>query len=220
MLPPRTAAVLTVAPVSQIEDGQIQEGNLRTFTLSVALPMATSTVTEHGCNGPIKPTPTPEEPQTTTPLMPMPTTLSTSMTSTRPPASSTTPRASAPRASLVSCVTNSTLQLTLRNNVLYDSFQRTGYIASNYQFQFDRPPQSGSRYTSGWSICPVITDVGEDNDGTSESGVTGLMTLALGDSTTFYECLSGEFYNLYEKHWAAQCSPVEIRVVGLVECDE
>lgn len=46
------------------------------------------------------------------------------------------------------------------------------------------------------------------------------MTLALGDSITFYECLSGEFYNLYEKHWAAQCSPVEIRVVGLVECDE
>jgi hypothetical protein len=108
----------------------------------------------------------------------------------------------------VSCITNSTLQLTLSNNNLYDALNRTGYIASNYQFQFDGPPQSGALYTSGWSVCPVA---GEDS-------ADGLVTLALGNSTTFWQCLSGEFYNLYTENWAAQCSPVEIRVVGLVKC--
>jgi hypothetical protein len=33
------------------------------------------------------------------------------------------------------------LEITLAGGVLKDSQQRTGYIASNYQFQFDGPPQ-------------------------------------------------------------------------------
>jgi hypothetical protein len=33
------------------------------------------------------------------------------------------------------------LECTLSGGVLKDSQQRTGYIASNYQFQFDGPPQ-------------------------------------------------------------------------------
>jgi hypothetical protein len=36
------------------------------------------------------------------------------------------------------------LELTLSGGVLKDSQQRTGYIASNYQFQFDGPPQVSS----------------------------------------------------------------------------
>jgi hypothetical protein len=33
------------------------------------------------------------------------------------------------------------LTLTLINGILKDALGRTGYIASNYQFQFDGPPQ-------------------------------------------------------------------------------
>lgn len=37
------------------------------------------------------------------------------------------------------------LELTLADGVLKDAQQRTGYIAANYQFQFDGPPQVSSR---------------------------------------------------------------------------
>lgn len=33
------------------------------------------------------------------------------------------------------------LTLTLQNGLLKDALGRTGYIAANYQFQFDGPPQ-------------------------------------------------------------------------------
>ncbi|EXJ55178.1 hypothetical protein A1O7_08103 [Cladophialophora yegresii CBS 114405] len=138
------------------------------------------------------------------------------------------------RLSLVSCLTNSTLRLHLQDNNLFDGLDRTGYIASNYQFQFDGPPQSGAIYTSGWSVCPVSTSRQQVEDGASDStrksdgngngdsndeaAQDGVMTLALGPSTTFWQCLSGDFYNLYTENWAAQCSPVELRITRLVEC--
>lgn len=75
-----------------------------------------------------------------------------------------------------------------------DSQSRTGYIASNFQFQFDGPAQAGAIYTSGFSAC--------------SNG-----SLALGGSAVFYECASGDFYNLYDRSWAAQCSPVEIIIL-------
>ncbi|PSD99774.1 hypothetical protein C7G66_19015, partial [Acinetobacter baumannii] len=74
---------------------------------------------------------------------------------------------------------------------IYDSQDRTGYIASNFQFQFDGPFQAGAIYTSGFSVC-------EDN------------LLALGSNKTFYRCLSGDFYNLYNEDWAEQCEAVSI----------
>ncbi|EXJ56326.1 uncharacterized protein A1O5_12593 [Cladophialophora psammophila CBS 110553] len=123
--------------------------------------------------------------------------------------------------SMVSCLTNSTLRLTLINSNLYDAFNRTGYIASNYQFQFDGPPQSGAIYTSGWSICPVTNTTsssGPQGGGNVDNGEDGIRTLALGGTTTFWQCLSGDFYNLYTENWAAQCSPVELRIVRLVDC--
>ncbi|KIX93425.1 uncharacterized protein Z520_10844 [Fonsecaea multimorphosa CBS 102226] len=83
------------------------------------------------------------------------------------------------------------LTLTLADSVLKDQDGRTGYIASNYQFQFDNPPQAGAIYTSGFSLC-------------SNS------SLALGGSAIWYQCLSGSFYNLYDRDWAPHCVPIYI----------
>ncbi|POR32429.1 Cell wall mannoprotein CIS3 [Tolypocladium paradoxum] len=89
------------------------------------------------------------------------------------------------------CDSEKTLVMTLNNGVLKDAQGRTGYIASNFQFQFDGPPQAGAIYTAGFSTC--------------SNG-----SLALGPSTVFYRCLSGNFYNLYDRHWAAQCEPINM----------
>ncbi|OAA61786.1 covalently-linked cell wall protein [Niveomyces insectorum RCEF 264] len=90
-----------------------------------------------------------------------------------------------------SCDTDGLLQMKLSNGILTDSQGRTGYIASNHQFQFDNPPQAGAIYTAGFSLC------GNDS-------------LALGASTTWWQCQSGNFWNLYDKNWADQCEPVQI----------
>ncbi|KJZ71729.1 hypothetical protein HIM_08871 [Hirsutella minnesotensis 3608] len=92
------------------------------------------------------------------------------------------------------CGGGSTLVMALKDGVLTDAKKRTGYIASNYQFQFDGPPQAGALYTGGFSVC-------------------GNGSLALGGSSVFYRCLSGNFYNLYDRSWAAQCSPVTIEAM-------
>lgn len=75
-----------------------------------------------------------------------------------------------------------------------DAQGRTGYIAANYQFQFDEPAQTGAIYTAGFSV------------GANDS-------LALGGSAVFYQCLSGTFYNLYDRSWAPQCAPVLIEIL-------
>ncbi|MCJ1396051.1 hypothetical protein MMC18_008938 [Xylographa bjoerkii] len=100
---------------------------------------------------------------------------------------------------IVACATAGTLKLTLANGILKDSFGRTGYIASNFQFQFDNPPQAGAIFTAGFSVC-----------------ANG--SLALGGSNIFYQCLSGSFYNLYNQNWAPQCSPVTIESLMLINC--
>ncbi|KAL2140133.1 hypothetical protein VTI28DRAFT_4215 [Corynascus sepedonium] len=92
------------------------------------------------------------------------------------------------------CSGGGALNLRLEDGVLIDDHERTGYIASNYQFQFDGPPQAGAIYTAGFSAC------------TNGS-------LALGDSATFFQCASGTFYNLYDRWWAKQCSPVQIVIL-------
>lgn len=86
------------------------------------------------------------------------------------------------------------LTITLADGVLTDDEGRIGYIASNNQFQFDEPPQAGAIYTAGWSVC--------------SNG-----TLALGSSAIFYQCLSGDFYNLYDESTGDQCSPIYIEIV-------
>lgn len=92
------------------------------------------------------------------------------------------------------CSGEGILVASLSDSVLTDAQNRTGYIASNYQFQFDEPPQAGAIYTAGFSSC--------------ENG-----SLALGGSAVWYECESGDFYNLYDRNWAAQCSAVEIIIL-------
>jgi len=87
------------------------------------------------------------------------------------------------------------LTLKLSHGVLTDQAGRTGYIASNRQFQFDNPPQAGAIYTSGFSVC--------SNN-----------SLALGGSAIFYQCYTSGFYNLYDQSWAPQCSPVYIIAMG------
>ncbi|KAK4034184.1 hypothetical protein C8A01DRAFT_49381 [Parachaetomium inaequale] len=89
------------------------------------------------------------------------------------------------------CSGDGTLVVQLADGVLTDDHARTGYIASNYQFQFDNPPQAGALITAGFSAC-----------------ANG--SLALGDSATFWQCASGTFYNLYDRWSAEQCSPVDV----------
>ncbi|CUM57747.1 unnamed protein product [Debaryomyces tyrocola] len=99
-----------------------------------------------------------------------------------------------------SCVGDSSLGMQLNGSVLTDEKGRIGAIVSNRQFQFDGPPpQAGSIYAAGWSV--------------TENGL-----LALGDQTIFYQCHSGDFYNLYDESIAEQCSAVHLAIVDLVEC--
>ncbi|TEY77211.1 hypothetical protein BOTCAL_0057g00010 [Botryotinia calthae] len=87
---------------------------------------------------------------------------------------------------------SSSLAVTLSDGILKDQQDRTGYIASNTQFQFDGPPQTGAIYTGGWSVC--------------SNG-----SLALGGSSVFYQCLSGTFNNLYTESQGEQCSQILIQ---------
>ncbi|KAL0261001.1 hypothetical protein SLS55_004693 [Diplodia seriata] len=177
-----TEAATTVIPISEISDGQPQAPAI---TSSSSTPSASSFSTA--------------EPGTTV--------AAVSQISDGQIQSSTAARN---KRSLTACATDSTLTLTLSGDdgVLRDARNRTGYVASNYQFQFDAPPQSGALYTAGFSVCGGGDD-GEGND----------KVLALGGSKTWYRCLSGEFYNLYDRWWAEQCEEVGIEVVELVECE-
>lgn len=92
------------------------------------------------------------------------------------------------------CSNDGNLIVSLADGVLTDDQGRTGYIASNFQFQFDSPPQSGALYTAGFSQC-----------------ANG--SLALGATTVFWQCASGTFFNLYDRWSAYQCAPVHILVM-------
>ncbi|KAF2842376.1 hypothetical protein M501DRAFT_988601 [Patellaria atrata CBS 101060] len=101
-----------------------------------------------------------------------------------------------------SCIGPSTLRLYLSKGQLRDSVGRTGYIASNHQFQFDNPPQGNALSHGGYSVC------GDK--------------LALRGNKKWFRCRSGDFYNLYEggsKELASwgQCESVGLRIVELVE---
>lgn len=92
------------------------------------------------------------------------------------------------------CDAPGSLTLTLNNGQLIDGLGRIGAIVANRQFQFDGPPpQAGTIYASGWSAC--------------SNG-----SLAIGGATTFYQCLSGSFYNLYDQTVGAQCNPVTLQI--------
>lgn len=83
------------------------------------------------------------------------------------------------------------LVLTLQDGILKDQDSRSGYISANFQLQFDSPPQSGALVDSGFSLC---------RDG----------NLALRGATTFFECPTGDAWNLYDRHWAQHCGAVKL----------
>ncbi|CCF58779.1 hypothetical protein KAFR_0F01820 [Kazachstania africana CBS 2517] len=125
---------------------------------------------------------------------------STSTSTSTSAATSESSSSSSDPVSAVSCKNNGTLAMTLDGSILTDEKGRIGSIVANRQFQFDGPPpQAGAIYAAGWSITP---------DG----------NLAIGDNDVFYECLSGDFYNLYDESIGSQCSPIHLEVVDLVDC--
>lgn len=172
----------TAAPVSQISDGQPQA------------PKSTAAPVSQISDG---------QPQAPTKTAPAASQLSDGQPQAPAATESSDGQPSAPMetmsSSMVACSGPDVLTIMLADGVLTDSKGRTGYIAANYQFQFDGPPQAGAIYTAGWSVC-------------------GNGSLALGGQTTFYQCLSGDFYNLYSENWAAQCNPVTIDVLSLMDC--
>ena len=98
------------------------------------------------------------------------------------------------------CKSSGTLEMNLNAGILTDGKGRIGSIVANRQFQFDGPPpQAGAIYAAGWSITP------EGN-------------LAIGNQDTFYQCLSGNFYNLYDEHIGSQCNEVHLQAIDLVNC--
>ncbi|KAL6941938.1 hypothetical protein ACO0QE_003101 [Hanseniaspora vineae] len=127
------------------------------------------------------------------------TTLAPSSSSSTNTATSTSPINTDP-IQAAACVNDGTLKITLEDSILRDEKGRIGSIVANRQFQFDGPPpQAGAIYAAGWSI-------------TQEGN------LAIGDEDVFFQCLSGEFYNLYDEHVGSQCEPIYLQVLDLVEC--
>jgi len=179
------AATATVAPVSQIADGQVQATTAAAAVTQIAdgqvqADVSASPVTQIS-DGQV---------QAATATGPAVTQIADGQVQSG---------ADFNDVAMVACNVDGALSLMLDNGVITDSKGRTGYIASNYQFQFDEPPQAGAIYTAGFSVC-------------------GNGSLALGGSTTFYQCLSGGFYNLYSKNTAAQCEEVTLDVVDFVDC--
>lgn len=126
------------------------------------------------------------------------------------------------------CVAKDSLLLQLKDGILTDSQGRIGSIVANRQFQFDGPPpQAGAIYAAGWAVVPI--DYVEDDDTKEEADNNAKGTtrkakreagykLALGKQTTFYQCLSGDFYNLYDESIGGQCSEVEFVLLKALDC--
>ena len=208
LMPVATSAPAPAAQVSEITDGQLQvaahpvtqitDGQIQAPAATTMMP-----VTESSAGQPVAPT----MPVQTSAASAMsqkasgPSVAVSSSPSMSPVSSSTSaaPSASSSTGSTSMVTCKGGLSITLDGTKLTDQSGRTGYIASNYQFQFDSPPQADAIYTSGFSIC--------------ENG-----TLGLGGSNIFYQCLSGSFFNLYDRKWAAQCSPVYVQTMQQIDC--
>jgi hypothetical protein len=83
-----------------------------------------------------------------------------------------------------------TLQATISSNLTdlhrYDQAMFLEFVPC-----INNRKQAGALFTGGWTLC--------------SNG-----SLALGPSTIFYRCLSGDFYNLYDRNWAAQCGAIHL----------
>ena len=198
-----TASVAKRAAISQIGDGQIQAA---TFTSSTTLAKKTAAAVSQIGDGQIQATTKTTTAKSTATAVSQigdgqiqATTTSTSTASTTAAESNKIMTSDDP-VSVEACLTDSTLAMTLKKGILTDSKGRIGSIVANRQFQFDGPPpQAGAIYAAGWSITPAGN-------------------LAIGDNDVFYQCLSGNFYNLYDESLGAQCSPVYLQAIDLVSC--
>ncbi|SCW03182.1 LAFE_0G04808g1_1 [Lachancea fermentati] len=205
------SAASSAAAVSQITDGQIQATTSTKATSTKAAEKtdtAVSQITDGQIQATTKASSTKAAESTETAASQISdgqiqaTTSSTRDTTTLSSTSSTSSASSSSEVTIkaVSCKVNGTLQMTLNDGILKDEKGRIGSIVANQQFQFDGPPpQAGAIYAAGWAITP---------DG----------NLAIGDNDVFYQCLSGSFYNLYDESIGAQCSPVHLEIVKLVDC--
>lgn len=88
------------------------------------------------------------------------------------------------------------------NGLLRDQLNRIGYIADNFQFQFDLPVQSGG--------------YGENEFGEYKDPKTGDVFLTWRGSADFYKCRSGIFHNLYSQSIGGQCEVTKIMVFHCV----
>ena len=207
------------APVSQIGDGQIQattktqaapvsqigDGQIQATTKTQAAPVsqigdgqiqATTKTKATGVSqigdGQIQATKTgsttPSQPPMNNSTIPVPNNNATLPVNAKDPV----------RAE--SCKVDGTLEMNLKGGILTEGKGRIGSIVANRQFQFDGPPpQAGAIFAAGWSLTP------EGN-------------LAIGDNDVFYQCLSGNFYNLYDQHIGSQCTPVHLSAIDLIKC--
>ena len=88
------------------------------------------------------------------------------------------------------------------NGLLRDQLNRIGYIADNFQFQFDLPVQSGG--------------YGEKEFGEYKDPNTKDKLLTWRGSPDFYKCQSGNFDNLYSQSIGDQCRVTRIMIFHCV----
>ena len=74
-------------------------------------------------------------------------------------------------------------------------------ILTDNRFQFDAPVQAGALQTEGFALC-------SNNSLALTSGQRPF------GATTFWQCLSGDFYNLYADSQGAQCQQIFIQAVN------
>ncbi|PTN23188.1 beta-1,3-glucan linked protein [Saccharomyces cerevisiae] len=184
-----TSAKTTAAAVSQIGDGQIQA---TTKTKAAAVSQIGDGQIQATTNTTVAPVSQITDGQ-------IQATTLTSATIIPSPAPAPITNGTDP-VTAETCKSSGTLEMNLKGGILTDGKGRIGSIVANRQFQFDGPPpQDGAIYAAGWSITP------EGN-------------LAIGDQDTFYQCLSGNFYNLYDEHIGTQCNAVHLQAIDLVNC--
>ncbi|SMN22317.1 similar to Saccharomyces cerevisiae YKL163W PIR3 O-glycosylated covalently-bound cell wall protein required for cell wall stability [Maudiozyma saulgeensis] len=185
----------TAAAVSQIGDGQVQA----TTATKKSTAAAASQIADGQVQASTKKASATAASQITDGQV-QATTASTKSTETGSTTTTEDDVTSSDPVTAVSCKNNGTLSMTLKDSILVDGKGRIGSIVANRQFQFDGPPpQAGAIYAAGWSLTP------EGN-------------LAIGDNDIFYQCLSGNFYNLYDEHIGSQCTPVHLSAIDLVDC--
>ncbi|CAI4591839.1 CDA_G0031740.mRNA.1.CDS.1 [Saccharomyces cerevisiae] len=184
-----TSAKTTAAAVSQIGDGQIQA---TTKTTAAAVSQIGDGQIQATTNTTVAPVSQITDGQ-------IQATTLTSATIIPSPAPAPITNGTDP-VTAETCKSSGTLEMNLKGGILTDGKGRIGSIVANRQFQFDGPPpQAGAIYAAGWSITP------EGN-------------LAIGDQDTFYQCLSGNFYNVYDEHIGTQCNAVHLQAIDLVNC--